>query len=190
MTSEQRGDDAENRSKGHETLGAASAGFPPVCRADARVLILGSLPGRQSLEAREYYAHPRNAFWAIMRELIGAAGTYDERCAGLVRHGIALWDVLRASVRPGSMDADIAINTAQANDFNKFFSLHPNIERVCFNGRKAADLFRRLVELDDGARPRHFEHLPSTSPAHASMTYADKLARWRTAILRTDRRGQ
>ena len=162
---------------------ATSVGFPPVCCPDARILILGSLPGQRSLQAGQYYAHPQNAFWRIMRELVGAAGSYEGRCERLVERGIALWDVLEASVRPGSTDADIELHTAQANDFNKFFREHRAIERVCFNGRKAADMFRRFVTLDKTVRPRQFETLPSTSPAYAAMPFAEKLARWRAAIM-------
>jgi len=165
-----------------ETVVASSVGFPPVARHDARILILGSLPGRRSLQAGQYYAHPQNAFWKIMRDLTGAGGSYEQRCDALHAHRIALWDVLAASVRPGSLDADIAMNTIEVNDFKGFCSTHSKIERICFNGQKAGQMFQRFVALDDSAGPRQFEYLPSTSPAYASMTYADKLARWRDAI--------
>ncbi|MDH4056614.1 MAG: DNA-deoxyinosine glycosylase, partial [Gammaproteobacteria bacterium] len=84
-----------------------SVGFPPIANDSARVLVLGSLPSRKSLLDKEYYAHPQNVFWPVMREIFGAAGNYEERCACLLRHEVAVWDVLQASVRPGSMDADI-----------------------------------------------------------------------------------
>ena len=161
-----------------------SVGFPPVARRDARVLILGSLPGQRSLQAAQYYAHPKNTFWRIMRELTGAKGSYKQRCDMLVANGIALWDVLAESVRPGSMDADIRMPSAEANDFIGFFSLHQNIERVFFNGQKAAQLFQRLVMLDGCDKPRQFATLPSTSPAYAAMPYEKKLALWRSAITR------
>ena len=160
----------------------ASVGFPPVCRHDARVLILGSLPGQRSLQATQYYAHPQNAFWRIMHELTGAGGTYEERCSTLVEHGIALWDVLAESVRPGSMDADIQSHSAQANDFAGFLADHQNVRRVFFNGQKAAQLFQRLVVLDDCDTARQFATLPSTSPAYASMAYEEKLRIWRQEI--------
>jgi len=161
-----------------------SVGFPPLARRDARVLILGSLPGQRSLQAAQYYAHPQNSFWRIMQELTGADGSYEQRCNRLVANGIALWDVLAASVRPGSMDADIQISSAEANDFIGFFSKHQNIERVCFNGKKAAQLFQRFVVLDGCDKPRQFATLPSTSPAYAAMAYEKKLALWRSAITR------
>jgi len=160
----------------------SSVGFPPVARRDARTLVLGSLPGRRSLLAAQYYAHPQNAFWRIMRELTGADGSYELRCARLADYGIALWDVLAESVRPGSMDADIQLQTAETNDFVGFFSEHRSIERVCFNGQKAAQMFQRLVVLDAADTPMQFVTLPSTSPAYASMKYEQKLAKWREAI--------
>jgi TDG/mug DNA glycosylase family protein len=160
---------------------AASIGFPPVSRHDARVLVLGSLPGQRSLQATQYYAHAQNAFWRIMRDLTGAEGSYEERCGALVEHGIALWDVLAESVRPGSMDSDIQAKTAQANDFKLFFSAHPDIGRVCFNGQTAAKLFQRLVTVESGSS-MEFLTLPSTSPAYAAMNYAEKLARWSSAV--------
>ena len=161
---------------------AVSAGFPPIARADARILVLGSLPGKRSLEAQQYYAHPQNAFWRIMRELVGAAGTYDQRCDALMEHQIALWDVLASSARPGSMDADIRLESSQANDFNQFFCMHSAIKGVAFNGQKSARLFMRMVELRPGTGAIEQFVLPSTSPAYASMSYAAKLAAWRKVI--------
>jgi hypoxanthine-DNA glycosylase len=157
-----------------------SSCFAAVARGDARILILGSLPGQRSLQAVQYYAHPQNAFWRIMRDLVGADGTYEQRCATLVENGIALWDVLAESTRPGSMDADIELETAKANDFGAFFLRHPDIERLCFNGQKAAQMYSRFV--DDAGRRLQQDTLPSTSPAYAAMAYPQKLARWRSAI--------
>lgn len=158
---------------------APSRSFAPLARADARILILGSLPGQRSLAEKQYYAHPQNAFWRIMRELAGADGDYANRCAALVKRRIALWDVLYESVRPGSMDADIRLETAQVNDFESFFRDHPGVCRVCFNGQKAAALFVRLV---NAAGSREMITLPSTSPAYASMSFDGKLERWRAAL--------
>ena len=170
------------QAKEQESQIASSAGFPPIAGPGARILILGSLPGQRSLQAAQYYAHPQNAFWRIMQELTGAEGPYELRCAGLVKYGIALWDVLAESVRPGSMDADILLETAEVNDFARFFSEHRKIEHVCFNGQKAAEMFRRSVVLDVANEAKLFATLPSTSPAYASMKYEEKLAKWREAI--------
>jgi hypoxanthine-DNA glycosylase len=159
-----------------------STGFPPIARADARILILGSLPGQRSLQEARYYAHRQNTFWRIMAELTGASGDYEHRCQALLEHGIALWDVLRASVRPGSLDADIRLKTAQANDFKELFETHASIVNVYFNGQKAAQLYRRLVTAGKPDTTRKYRTLPSTSPAHAAMSYQDKLAQWRAAL--------
>jgi hypoxanthine-DNA glycosylase len=161
-------------------------GFPPVIDAGARVLVLGSLPGRASLEAGEYYAQPQNAFWRIMGALVGAGPelAYARRLARLKRSSLALWDVLAAARRDGSLDSSIVRETAIVNDFATLFERHPCIERVCFNGRTAEDLFRRRVLPNLTARLANVElrALPSTSPAHAGMPFAAKLERW--SILR------
>tara|TARA_R110002096_G_scaffold6409_2_gene29741 strand:+ start:60351 stop:60866 length:516 start_codon:yes stop_codon:yes gene_type:complete len=158
-----------------------SQGFEPVARSDARVLILGSLPGQRSLDEQQYYAHPRNAFWGIMRDLFGIDGDYEQRCKGLESARIALWDVLQASVRRGSLDADIQLETANANDFAAFFSRHPGIELIVFNGKKSEALFRKLVR-GAGLETLAMATLPSTSPAYAAMTYSGKLKAWRAAL--------
>jgi hypoxanthine-DNA glycosylase len=160
----------------------ASRGFPPVAREDARVLILGSLPSEASLSVGEYYAHPRNAFWTIMRVIAGAEGGYAARCHALQARGIAVWDVLSSSVRPGSLDADIDMNTAVPNDFEQFLAGHEDIRLVCFNGRKAQQMFQRRVQPLLPEFDFEVSLLPSTSPAHASLTLAEKLATWRGVI--------
>jgi len=114
-----------------------------------------------------------------MRELIGAAGSYEARCEGLVAAKIALWDVLKQSVRPGSMDADIQLNNSEVNDFEGFMLEHCDIGLICFNGRKAQEMFRRFVPRASPGRRLRYVTLPSTSPAYASMTFAEKLERWR-----------
>ena len=161
----------------------AATGFPAIARTDARVLILGSLPGARSILATQYYAHPQNAFWRIMRDIAGVEGTYSERCEALMDRGIALWDVLSSSVRPGSMDADIQSDTAVANDFSEFLTVHDGVELICFNGQKAAQMFTRMVQPGLDNKKLHFASLPSTSPAYASMSYVDKLAKWRSIIV-------
>ena len=159
-------------------------GFPPVCGTNARILILGSMPGRVSLEADEYYAQPRNVFWRIMGELFGAGADkpYMERLKILMANGIALWDVLESCHRPGSLDASIDVKTARPNDFPGFFSTHRSIRRVLFNGGKAEDLYRRRVlpAAEQTAPTLVYARLPSTSPAYAAMPYEQKLARWST----------
>jgi hypoxanthine-DNA glycosylase len=166
---------------GRETV-MASQGFPPIAREDARVLVLGSLPSQASLRERQYYAHPQNAFWKIMHVIAGATGSYASRCRTLREQGIAVWDVLSSSVRPGSLDADIDLTSAVPNDFEEFFSRHRNIRLVCFNGRKAQQMFERYARSSCPNETFEFALLPSTSPAHASLTLVEKLEVWRGII--------
>lgn len=158
-----------------------SEGFPPIAREDARVLILGSLPGQRSLSESRYFAHPQNAFWPIMGDVFGIHGSYEERCALLEVHKIALWDVLRASVRPGSLDADIRLETATANDFASFLSEYSCVQEVFFNGKKAQQMFRRMVP-QALCQTLRLTALPSTSPAYAAMPYDTKLQTWKNAL--------
>jgi len=164
--------------------------FPPAARPDARVLVLGTMPGVASLSAGRYYAHPRNVFWPIAAQALGfdAGLPYAARLAALNAAGVALWDVLAACERPGSLDADIVPASAQPNDFVAFLAAHPRVARICFNGAKAHALFRRhvLPGLADVAGLEYVA-LPSTSPAHAAMPPAAKLQAWRAA-LRFDQR--
>jgi len=152
--------------------------FPPVAARDAEVLILGSMPGEASLAAGRYYAHPRNAFWPVMAALLrfDAAAPYAVRVRALRSARVALWDVLRACRRRGSLDADIAREDLEANDFAAFFRRHPRIRRVFFNGAKAEQCFRRHVESEPGVP---WQRLPSTSPAHAALSFEAKLQAWR-----------
>ena len=156
--------------------------FAPVCNADASVLILGSMPGKESLRQNQYYAHAQNAFWKIMGDLVGAHPSlpYEERLAALKASGIALWDVLASCERESSLDSHIRNETA--NDFASFFQQHPHITQVFFNGAKAEQSFRKFVLGKQQLPPLVFQRLPSTSPAHAGMRYADKLQAWRAVI--------
>jgi hypoxanthine-DNA glycosylase len=160
-----------------------------VSRKDAHTLILGSLPGRRSLEEQQYYAHPQNAFWKLMAVIFDAQPTtnYEERKRLLIRNGIALWDVFAAAERPGSLDSAIVNATAEANDFRDFLRAHPKIRRVFFNGKKSEEIFRRRVLPQIAAEfPRiAYEGLPSTSPAHAGLSFEKKLERWR--VIRASR---
>ena len=155
--------------------------FAPVARADAKVLILGSMPGRISLARQQYYAHPRNQFWAIMGELFGAGPElpYDERLLILQENGVALWDVLKECYRESALDADIVEASIIANDFAAFFARHRQIGRVYFNGAKAEQAFRKYVLHGLDLPGVELIKLPSTSPAHAAMAGDKKLAAWR-----------
>ena len=153
--------------------------FPPLARANARVLILGSMPGAESLRRREYYAHPHNQFWPIMGALFGATRElpYDARVERLLARGIAVWDVLKHCERAGSLDSSIVRGSEVVNDFGAFFRAHPGIDAIFFNGAKSESVFRREVALP--GRGMRCTRLPSTSPAHAGLSRAAKLAAWR-----------
>ena len=156
-------------------LGIAKRSFPPIADARARVLVLGTLPGEESLRRREYYAHPRNLFWPIVFALFDAtpALDYGERLAFVAARRIALWDVCELAEREAS--ADSAIRRERPNAIDRLLDTHPLIRAVAFNGSGAERLhdrhFTRRTEVA-------YLALPSTSPAHARMDFAAKLTRW------------
>lgn len=156
--------------------------LPPREPACARLLILGSMPGLASLRAAQYYAHPRNQFWPTMEALFGVpfALPYGERVERLNAQGIALWDVLRACERPGSLDASIVRGSEQANDFAGFLDRHPQLAAIALNGGAARDAFHRHARPLLGQRLDGVQliALPSTSPANAGLSLAAKRAAW------------
>lgn len=156
-----------------------SYSFPPLVGKAPKVLVLGSMPGVASLEAQQYYAHPRNAFWPIMAELfdVDKGAHYEQRCLQLTEAGIAVWDVLKACHRPGSLDQHIDPNTIEANNFAEFLAQHNDIAAIFFNGGKAEQFFRRSVLAGLSSVP-DLEKLPSTSPAHAALSFEQKLQAW------------
>ena len=155
--------------------------FAPIEDATAKVLILGSMPGKESLKAGQYYAHPRNAFWPIMGDLVGANAVlpYELRVQKLKASNIALWDVLASCKRHSSLDADIDTDSISSNDFGAFFLAHPCITHVFFNGAMAEKCFNKYVELAFDSSLLQLQRLPSTSPANASMTFSQKLNAWK-----------
>ena len=159
-----------------------SQGFPPIARADARVLILGSLPGRESLRRRQYYAQPQNAFWKIMGALLdaGPERSYAARRARLLAARVAVWDVCAAAWRAGSLDSAIVATSVVANDLGRFLARHRDIRLVCFNGARAAALYRRhvLPTLPQPLQRLRCIVLPSTSPAYAALRFQHKAAAW------------
>lgn len=154
---------------------SALTGLAPVIDAGTRILVLGSFPGAASLAAGQYYAHPRNALWPILSALTGedlAGLPYAERLPRLLSHGFGLWDVLGACEREGSLDA--AIRKPAANDFGRLRERCPQLETVGFNGQASG----KFAPQFEAAGYRTLV-LPSTSPAHASLSLAQKIALWR-----------
>ena len=160
--------------------------FAAIVDDHSEVLILGSMPGGASLTANASYAHPRNSFWPILADVIGvdASAPRAERIAGLHRARLALWDVAGVCVRPGSLDADIDDDSVIPNGVAGLLRAHPTIHRVLLNGGKAAALWKKHVAARVLDRNLDIEVLPSTSPAHAGMSFADKRARWHDALRR------
>jgi len=165
-----------------------SNSFPPIANDDSRILILGSMPGQASLRDSQYYAHPRNAFWPILCTLLDGEksgadkdASYQQRLNLLLQRGVAVWDVMANCYRRGSLDADIAEDSIEPNQFSPFLQHHQKVSAIYFNGAKAEQSFNRYVLADIAPLypDLHYQRLPSTSPAHASQSFEQKLAAWR-----------
>ncbi|AOI83246.1 MULTISPECIES: DNA-deoxyinosine glycosylase [Burkholderia] len=154
-------------------------GFAPVVGPHTHTMILGSFPGEASLDAAQYYAHPRNQFWRLLGAVLGEPTLhelpYDARLACVLSHGIGIWDVLDACHRKGSLDS--AIRNAKPNDFESLRDHAPLLKRVCFNG-KTAGRFADVI----GQAGYETLVLPSSSPANAMLSFEQKLEFWRRMI--------
>ena len=151
--------------------------FPHVTDANTRILILGSLPGEASLAQSEYYAHPQNKFWKLVGDVMGvelAGLEYQKRLSVLLEHHIGLWDVIANAHRIGSLDSDIRDHTQ--NDLLALINSLPELSTIAFNGVIAAKI--GLKVLRQRTEDYRILILPSSSPAHASLSYAQKLAAW------------
>jgi len=161
-------------------------GFPPIADNNAVILILGSMPSIKSLQAEQYYAHPRNSFWFIMTRLLASKPDldYEQRKALLLQNRIALWDVLNTCQRKGSLDSSIKNETTIVNNFNKFFAEHPLIKAVYFNGTRAQQEYNKhvLAMIDEKFTAIEYMRLPSTSPAMASLNREQKLQQWKVIL--------
>ncbi|WHH60297.1 DNA-deoxyinosine glycosylase [Petroclostridium sp. X23] len=155
--------------------------FGPIVDKNAKVLILGSMPGKESLKMQQYYAYRRNHFWEIICSIFDESvnDDYKQKIIFLKEHGLALWDVINSCEREGSLDANI--RNEEINDFTLFLKQYPNIKHVCFNGAKAESSFKKYIGFNrfNGIK---FYRLPSTSPAN-TQHYDQKIAAWK--IIRT-----
>ena len=152
--------------------------FAPVVDAGTRVLILGSLPGEVSLAHGQYYAHPQNRFWKLVGEVIEqnlVGMDYATRLETLLAYRIGLWDVVAEARRIGSLDSRIRDHAS--NDLIQLVDTLPNLVTIAFNGGTAAKI--GINALGERGGQYRLLRLPSSSPAHASVTYAEKLAVWR-----------
>lgn len=153
--------------------------FPPSADDKITRMIIGSMPGVASLNAHQYYAHPRNAFWKIIASLFEVPypfESYDEKLSLLLKNHIGLWDVFASCDRNGSLDSDI--KNAIANDFETFLKLHPNVKALYFNGNKAYQSFLSAFKNKAFIQNLTLCPLPSTSPANARLTFAEKIKAW------------
>jgi hypoxanthine-DNA glycosylase len=158
--------------------------LPPSVATDCRVLVLGSMPGAASLTAANYYAHPRNRFWPLMGALCDFDSTlpYAERIAALHHAGVGLWDVIGQCERRGSLDADIVPGSEVPNAILPLLASLPQLRLVVFNGNKAAQAFRRHLQVEGSAALAariDFCASPSTSPANAGFGFERLLVAWR-----------
>ena len=155
--------------------------FAPVAGPDARVLILGSMPGGESLRQQQYYAHPRNAFWRIMGELFDFSHglPYEARLEQLKRHYVALWDALSGCRRSGSLDSNI--REPEPNDIAGLLEEIPSIRTIGCNGTASWRFLKRFHGGLFTEGKWEIIQLPSTSPAAALYSFAEKLERW-TAV--------
>lgn len=136
------------------------------------------MPGIKSLQDQQYYAHPQNAFWKIMSALFDMPiETYPQRVKLIKDNNLALWDTLKCCVRTGSLDAAIEADTIEVNDFADFLKKHPKVTHIFCNGAAAAKTFNKHI-MPRLTRDVITAQLPSTSPAHAGMTFKDKLKAW------------
>jgi len=149
--------------------------FPPVINDFSRILLLGTMPGKESLRMQQYYAHKTNQFWKILFTLFNfePSTDYNIKKQFLLDNGIALWDVLASCERKGSLDSDI--RNAVPNNFDDLFSRYPGIEYIFFTGKKAEQLYKRYVgyTLD-----KIYYTLPSPSPANARKNFLEKMGEW------------
>lgn len=157
--------------------------FDPIVNSECTLLILGSLPGPESLASGQYYKRAGNSFWPIMFTMFNGTPTdsYSEKCSLLLRNKIALWDVFRSASRQGA--ADTAITNGRVNDFNSFFTQYPNIRGIIFNGSKAHDTFKRSF-------PQLYKQIPNetvwSSSGACARKFEDKLGNWLNAFYKLE----
>ena len=163
-------------------------GLAPIVSPGTRLLVLGSFPGLRSLQLQQYYAHPQNQFWPILRSLWPQApwpddGDYARRCACALAQGLGIWDVYASCEREGSLDS--AIRQAQLNDFPALLRQCPALTGIAHNGgesfRHARAVEQSLAHAGLAGRVR-IHKLPSTSPANASWSLERKLTAWRAVM--------
>ena len=154
--------------------------FLPIIDERSRILILGSMPGVESLRLQQYYGHPRNQFWKLVYEIFEtqASGDYEEKVAYIRNKKIAVWDVIENCYREGSLDSNI--REEKVNDFSALFKAYPDIKTVFFNGGKAYETYKKWIGFS--ALPNlTFHKVTSSSPANTKR-YEEKLREWSVIV--------
>lgn len=149
--------------------------FPPIITHNAKLLILGTMPGRISLNAQQYYANKHNAFWRVIFGMFGeqVPDSYKARLSFIKKHNIAVWDVLKHCEREGSLDEDITNEVP--NDFRTLFGKYPSIKTIVFNGGNSYKFFKKYIGFDTG---HQYCKMPSTSPANTKK-FEYKMEAWK-----------
>lgn len=154
--------------------------LPPVIDKATKYLVLGTMPGEQSLLSQQYYNNPRNQFWKIIADVFNdkrAFENYNDKLTTLKNNKIGLWDVLDTCDREGSSDSNIENPTV--NNFDKLFKEFPNIKTVIFNGQDSYDYFNSLVH---NKADKKYLRLSSTSSLNGHKTLAEKTQEWKKAL--------
>jgi len=156
--------------------------FEPIVGPNPKILILGSMPSVKSLEAVEYYGHPRNQFWPLMGQILGAdiprehlKWPYKKKLTWIQSNGVSIWDVLKSCEREGSLDSDI--RNEVPNDIVLFLNEHPSIKLIVFNGGKAESAFKKFFKDIYASGLYEIVKMPSTSPAY-TLGFEKKLDQW------------
>lgn len=150
--------------------------FDPLIDEESEILILGTMPGKKSLEKGEYYANSSNCFWKIIKDIFNNGEkftNYQEKCDCLKENHIALWDVLASCQREGSLDQQIKDEIP--NNIVELLEKHPNIRKIIFNGQKSQKSLAQELQCDEVLAP-------STSSANTKQTYEEKLTFWKEAL--------
>lgn len=165
---------------GEDKMNEEAKAFPPIIDNNSRVLILGSVPGQESLRKQQYYAYPRNHFWKIIYSIFNRVpdDNYNKRTSFILQRGIALWDVIKQCERKGSLDSNI--KNEEPNDIKQLLKDYQNIKLVVFNGTKAYETYRKNIGFEENSNIT-FKKMPSTSPipGRYNKTFEGKLEDWK-----------
>lgn len=164
------------------TSSIITEGLEPVADSESEFLILGTLPGKVSLQTKQYYANRSNYFWRIISSIFDEAipNSYEEKLNMLKRHHIALWDVLKSANRESSLDSDI--ENPNANDILGFISTHPNLRVIGLNGKDAGMYFRKFIGVHNLPKNIRVVSLPSSSSSNTHFTIDDKIGLWKLIL--------